>query len=164
MALLEPVRNIWGLIGKASEEAGSLLGIADSRGLTGVMRNLLGVDPEGLKKQVDGILGRGVMHLMLAGDRAGVETIMDFRKYATGFLVEFEELGDLIIKLNSDELVEQQEAVADMKAFINQKGPAYSHDRRDRAKEAEVQRLRKALGDIAALAEAEGTEAAPGAG
>lgn len=52
------------------------------------MRNLLGVDPEGLSKQVDGILGRGIMQRMLAGDRAGVETIMKFRKYAGEFLVE----------------------------------------------------------------------------
>jgi hypothetical protein len=164
MAILEPVRNMWGLIAKATEGAESLLEVADSRGMTGVLRSLLGVDPEGVKKQVDGALGSGIIELILAGDRAGVETTMKFRTYIMNFLVEFKELADILFQFNAPELAEKEHAIQLMKEFMAAKGPAYSHDRRNRAKEAEIRQLRKTLDDIAALVKADGSTAEAGGG
>lgn len=75
MSFLDPVRNMYGALAKVSEEAGSLLGIADDRGLMGVMKKVMGMAPEDLKETVDATLGVGTLDLFAAGDKAAVETV-----------------------------------------------------------------------------------------
>lgn len=152
MTLMEPVRNVWGLLTKASEGAESFLDIVNSEGLTGVLRSLLRLDLAGLKGQVDESLGSGIIKLLVDGDNASVETALRFRKYVMGFLEEFEELVGMIDRFESDELPAIQEATGEMKAFMVEKGPEFRRSRRDRDRDTEVLRLRKALEEIARLA------------
>jgi len=152
MALLDPVRNMYGALTRVSEEAGSLLGVADSRGLMGVVKKLMGMAPEDMKQTVDETLGLGTLDLLAAGDKAAVETVLGFRKYCSDFLDELVELRDILVKFNSDDPAEKSEALSEMKALTAPKGQAPGRARRERALETEMAKVRDTLGQIAELA------------
>lgn len=152
MSFLDPVRNMYGALAKVSEEAGSLLGIADDRGLMGVMKKVMGMAPEDLKETVDATLGVGTLDLFAAGDKAAVETVLGFRKYCSDFLDELVELRDVLVKFSSEDPAEKSEALSEMKAMTAVKGQAPGHARRERALVGEMARLRDTLGQIAELA------------
>ena len=151
MALLDPIKNIYGMLAKASEEAGSLLGIADARGMTGVLRNLMGLDPEGMKKIIDETLGTGVLDSLAAGDETPVQTVLEFRQYCMDLLGDFVHLRDILVKFNSEDPEVRRESVSEMKTACG-KGQAVGGPRRVQALDAEVKKLKAKLADIAALA------------
>ena len=152
MAFLDPVKNIYGMLAKASEEAGSLLGIADSRGMTGVLRNLMGLDPEGMKKVIDETLGTGILDSLASGDETPVQTVLEFRQYCMDLLGEFVKVRDILMKFNSEVPEVRRESVSEMKALASPRGQAVGGPRRVQALDAEVKKLKAKLADIAALA------------
>ena len=158
MSLLDPVRNMYGVLSKVSEEAGSLLGIADSRGLMGVVKKLAGMAPEDMKQTVDETLGVATLDLFAAGDKAAVETVLGFRKYCSDFLGEFVELRDILVKFTSDDPAEKSDALSEMKALTSVKGQVSGRARGERALVGEMAKLRDTLGQITELA-AKGTDA-----
>lgn len=149
--MLDPLKNMYGVITQASEQAGSLLGIADERGLMGVMKKVMGMAPEDMKETVDETLGVASLDLFAAGDTSAVEIVIGWRKYCSDYLDELVVVRDLLIKFNSDDPAEKREALSEMKA-MTAAGQAPGHSRRVRALEGEVAKLRDTLGQITELA------------
>jgi hypothetical protein len=141
------------LFTKTTEGVGSLVDVTSERGLTGLLQSLLGLTPEGLVKQVDSVLGTGIIRLLMDGDKRGVNTAMSYREYVIGFLGEMKELGDTLFKFSSEDLAETKEAVAEMKTFIAEKESKYGRSKRERELEAELQGLRDKVREISELAE-----------
>jgi len=152
MSFLDPVRNMYGVLAKAGEEAGSLLGIADSRGVMGVMKKVMGMAPEDMKQTVDEILGVGTLDLFASGDKSAVETVLGFRKYCSDYLDELVVLRDILVKFNSDDPAEKSAALSEMKAMTAVKGQAPARARRERALEGDLSRLRDTLRQVSELA------------
>ena len=123
MALLDPVKNVYGMLSKASEEASSLLGIAGARGVSGVLRNLMGLDPEGMRKIIDETLGTGIIDSLASGDQTPVPTVLEFRQYCIDLLGEFVELRDTLVKFNSEdaEVKRLKVKLEDISALASQK-------------------------------------------
>jgi len=152
MALLDPVKNVYGMLSKASEEASSLLGIAGARGVSGVLRNLMGLDPEGMRKIIDETLGIGIIDSLASGDQTPVPTVLEFRQYCIDLLGEFVELRDTLVKFNSEDAEVKRESLIEMKAAASRRSQSGGGGRRVQALEAEVKRLKVKLEDISALA------------
>jgi len=152
MSLLGPVKNLYGTLARVGEEASTLLGVADSRGITGVLRSVMGLDPEGMLKVVDETLGAGLIEMLSAGDRSGVETTLEYRRYCMDFMGEFIELRDLLVKFDSDEPGMREEALGEMKAIMASRGQTTASARHARALEAELDDARHTFEEIAALA------------
>lgn len=148
MALVAPLRNMWELFSKTTEGVSSIMDTAGERGVMGVVRDLLGFTPEGMKEQVDSILGVGIIQLLEAGDKKGVNTALRYREYVLGFLDEMKGLGDTLFKFSSEDLAETQAAVAEMKAFLADKESRYGRSKRERELEAELQSLREKVREI----------------
>ena len=153
MALVAPARNMWEVFAKTSESMSSIMDIAGERGIMGVLRELLGLSPEGLKGQVDSILGVGIIQLLNDGDKRGVNTALNYREYVFGFLDEMQELGDILYKFSSEDLDETREAVVEMKAFIADKESKYGRSKRERELESELLSLREKVREISELTE-----------
>ena len=152
MSLLDPVRNMNGVLAKASEQAGSLLGIADDRGLMGVMKKVMGMAPEDMKQAMDEILGIGILDLLTAGDKAAVETVLAFRSYVSDYLDELVLLRDIVVKFPSDDPAERSKSLSEMKALTAASIQAPGRARRERALEGEIAKLRSTLGQVSELA------------
>jgi len=153
MSLVAPLRNMWELFAKTTESVSSLVGTAGERGIMGALRDLLGFSPEGLKGQVDSVLGVGIIQLLNDGDKRGVNTALSYREYVLGFLDEMRELGDILFKFSSEDLAETKEAVAEMKAFVADKESKYGRSKRERELESELQSLREKVREISELTE-----------
>lgn len=160
MALLEPVKNIWGLMSKVTEGAESLMDVASSRGMMGLLRTLLDFTPEGIQRQVDTEMGSGIIVLLNAGDKNGVETALKFREYCIDYLEEMGDLGDIIYKFSSEDLDLTREAVTEMKSHIGKRGKVSRRTARERALESELKELRETVAEIGELSgKAEAVEA-----
>ena len=153
MSLVAPLRNIWGLFAKTTEGVSSMVDIAGERGIMGLLRNLMGFTPEGIKGQVDSVLGIGIIQLLNDGDKRGVNTALSYREYVFGFLDEMRELGDTLFKFSSLDLDETREAVLEMKAFIADKESKYGRSKRERELESELHSLREKVREISELTE-----------
>jgi hypothetical protein len=144
---------MWEVFAKTSESMSSIMDIAGERGIMGVLRELLGLSPEGLKGQVDSILGVGIIQLLNDGDKRGVNTALSYREYVFGFLDEMQELGDILYKFSSEDMDETREAVVEMKAFIADKESKYGRSKRERELESELMSLREKVREISELTE-----------
>ena len=153
MAYMAPLRNMWELFSKTTEGVSSLMDTAGEKGIMGVLRNMLGFTPEGIKGQVDSVLGVGIIQLLNDGDKRGVNTVLGYREYVHGFLDEMRELGDVLFKFSSEDLAETKEAVAEMKAFMADKESKYGRSKRERELESELLNLREKVREISDLAE-----------
>ena len=153
MTLMAPLRNMWELFTKTTDSVSSLVGTASERGIMGALRDLLGFTPEGLKGQVDSVLGVGIIQLLNDGDKRGVNTALSYREYVLGFLDEMRELGDILFKFSSEDLAETKEAVAEMKAFMADKESKYGRSKRERELESELLSLREKIREISELTE-----------
>lgn len=151
MSLLDPLKNMYGVITQASEQAGSLLGIADDRGLLGAMKKVMGMAPEDMKQTVDETLGVATLDLVAAGDMSAVEIVIGWRKFCSDYLDELVVIRDVLVKFNSDDPAEKSEALSEMKA-MTAASQAPGHARRERALESEMAKMRDTLGQIADLA------------
>jgi hypothetical protein len=161
MSLVAPIRNLWEVFAKTSEGVSSIVGVASERGMMGALRELLGLSPEGLKGQVDAILGVGIIQLLNEGDRRGVNTALSYREYTLGFLDEMKQLGDVLYKFSSEDLDQTNEAVEEMKAFLGDKESKYGRSKRERELESELQSLRERVREISELTEGGQTEESP---
>lgn len=152
MSLLDPLRNMYGVMSQAGAQASELLGIADERGIMGVVKKIMGLAPEDMKETVDEILGTATLDLVAAGDKASVETVLGFRKYCYEYLDELVILRDVLLKFHSEDPAEKRAALIEMKTMTTASKGAPGHARRERALEGEIAALRDTLGQIAELA------------
>ena len=153
MSLVAPLRNMWELFTKTTAGVSSMVDTASEKGIMGVLRNVLGFTPEGLKGQVDSVLGVGIIQLLEDGDKRGVNTALSYREYVFGFLDEMRDLGDILFKFSSEDLAETKEAVSEMKAFITDKESKYGRSKRERELESELLSLREKIREISELTE-----------
>jgi hypothetical protein len=161
MSLVAPIRNLWEVFAKTTEGVSSIMGVADERGMMGVLRELLGLSPEGLKGQVDAILGVGIIQLLNEGDKRGVNTALSYREYVLGFLDEMKELGDILYRFSSEDLDQTNKAVEEMKTFIADKESKYGRSKRERELESELLSLREKVREISELTEGDQTGEPP---
>lgn len=148
MAIVEPVRNVWSLLAKAAESAGSLVDVVDTKGVTGLVRTIMGVDPAGIKKQVDDVLGTGLINLLLAGDKDSIEVVLKFRQNAMSRIDEFSRLLGIAQKYSSEDMPTMLEGIAEMRQYIADQDQPVSRMRHTRDQD-ELHRLRAALNQIA---------------
>lgn len=151
MSMLDPIKNLYSTISKVSQEAESLMGVVDSRGLTGVMKSLMGFDLEGMKKTIDAILGCGLIELLNEGNTPAVETTLAFRTYLNDYLNEMMALRALLIKFDSKEPGDQEASLMQMRALLAARKKPSARDREILTLTAEVNELRQTLNQISLL-------------
>lgn len=153
MKLFKPITDMWKQVQSLTENAGSLLEVASGGGIDAMMRQFMGLTPEGLIKKVDSDMGSGVMRLISEGDQDSLKIAVEWRDYVVSRLKEMQEAALILGKFNSEDTVKATEAVEEMSEYLKERGPEIARRRKERAMEAELRRLRKMVKEMSEFLE-----------
>ena len=153
MKLFKPLTQMWKQVQSLTESAGSLLQGALGGGLDGMMRQFMGLTPDGLIRKVDSDMGSGVMRLVSEGDQDSLKITVEWRDYVVSRLVELREAALILNKFNSEDTDKAKEAVGEMSEYLKDRGPEIARRRKERATEAELRRLRKMVKEMSEFLE-----------
>lgn len=161
MKLFKPITDMWKQIQSLTENAGSLLEGVSSGGIDGVMRQFMGLTPDGLIRKVDSDMGSGVMRLVSEGDEKSLKIAVEWRDYVVSGLEEMQEAALILRKFSSEDAAEAEEAVGEMSEYLKEKGPEIARRRKERAMEAELRRLRKMVKEMSTFLETDSSADKP---
>jgi len=153
MKLFKPITDMWKQVQSLTESAGSLLEGVSGGGLDGMMRQFMGITPDGLIRKVDSDMGAGVMRLVSEDDKEGLKIAVEWRDYVVSGLEEMREAALILHKFSSGDAVEAEESVREMSEYLKERGPEIARRRKERTMEAELRRLRKMVKEMSEFLE-----------
>lgn len=153
MKLFKPITDMWNQVQSLTENAGLLLEAASGGGIDGLMRQFMGMTPDGLINKVNADMGSGVMRLVSEGEQDSLKTAIEWRDYVVSRLEELRDAAIILNKFNSEDIDKAKEAVGEMSEYLKDRGPEIARRRKERAMETELRRLQKMVKEMSEFLE-----------
>jgi hypothetical protein len=142
LKVFKPITDLTGQISGILQGARGFMEKAGGQGLRGVVREAFDFNADGFMEEADRRTGRLVLHLTIAGDQDGVETILRFRNYAMKTIEELQRLNQITSNFESEDPEELGQLVNRIESFLESRETDSAGSDREEALRQEIARLK----------------------
>lgn len=143
LKVFKPITDLTGQISGMLQGARGFMDKAGGQGFRGVVREAFDFNATGYVEEADRRIGRVVLHLTMADDSEGVETVLRFRNYAVSRIEEFQKLNELSAGSDSNDPDEIRLMVDKMAEFLESREPEVISSDREETLRQEIAKLRQ---------------------
>lgn len=143
LKVFKPITDLTGQISGMLQGARGFMDKAGGQGFRGVVREAFDFNATGYAEEADRRIGRILLHLTMAGDSEGVETVLRFRNYAVSRIEEFQKLNELSAGSDSSDPDEIRLLVDRMAEFLESREPEVISSDREETLRQEIAKLRQ---------------------
>jgi hypothetical protein len=143
LKIFKPITDLTGQISGILQGARGFMEKAGGQGFRGVVREAFDFNADGFMEEADRRTGRLVLHLTIAGDQDGVETILRFRNYAMKTIEELQRLNQITSNFESEDPEELEQLVRRIEGFLESRETEAVVSDREEALRQEIARLKQ---------------------